>query len=259
MTLRGSIGRLAVFGGLCLASLPGRAEVPANGAVYMDAAYGAVESLMRAKPGTVTLPRLADPVDGRILADVWNAPAILGTAPYTAASIEALLGIIQKQTQVLQAYLLFSPDPAKQKPDAARNAVEFQDELTRSHEFRLKLVAASLQAMNDFGARLTAEEKTDARFQGLRQMRLGLMEIVTGSALALRNPALRPANQLMLARSFSDNAAALAAGIAPLDRKAVIDALQAAMPNLKQDAQKAISGFAATVSAAPCDGLCRLE
>ncbi|HVK90474.1 hypothetical protein [Bosea sp. NBC_00550] len=257
MTRFGSIARFAALGALCILGTAARAEVPANGPGYMDAAFASVDTLIKASQGKPTLPRLADPVEGKVLEDVWNEAAILGKAPYAEADIPALLAIVQKQTLILKAYTLFSPD--RKAPDTARNTVEFQDELTRTHVFLLKAVAASLEAINSFGAHLKVEEKTEARFQGIRQMRLGLQEIVAGAALALRIPALRPANQLLIARSLAENAAALAAGTAPPDRQALIAALQAAQPALKPDAKKAISEFIQTVSAASCDGLCRLN
>lgn len=253
----GSIAPLAALGGLCLLGFAARAEVPANGSAYMDAAYASIETMIRASEGKPTLPRLSDPVEGKILADVWNEPAILGKKPYTGADIAALLNIVQKQTRILQAYTLFSPD--RKAPDTARNVVEFQDELTRTHVFMLKAVAASLQAVNNFGAHLKPEEKTEARFQGIRQMRLGMQEIVAGASLALRNPALRPQNQLLIARGLAENAADIAAGIAPADRQVIIASFQPAQPILKPDAKKAIAEFIQTVSAAPCDGLCRLD
>ncbi|MGO4173672.1 hypothetical protein [Bosea sp. TAF32] len=257
MTRFGSIARLAALGGACLLGFAARAEVPQNGSAYMDAAAASVETMMKASESQPSLPRLADPVEGKVLADVWDEQAILGKKPYTGADIPALLNIVQKQTRILQAYTLFSAD--RKPPDTAKNVAEYQDELTRTHVFLLKAVAASLQAINNFGAHLQADEKTDARFQGIRQMRLGLQQIVTGAALALRNPALKPQNQLLIARILAENAADIAAGIAPPDRQALIASLQAAQPVLKPDAQKAVGEFIQTVSAAPCDGLCRLN
>lgn len=96
---------------------------------------------------------------------------------------------MQKQTRILQAYTLYSPDPGKTPPNTAKNTVEYQDEITRTRAFLLKTTAASVQAASDFEARLTKEEKTDSRIQGLRQMRVGLFEIISGVALDLRNPA----------------------------------------------------------------------
>jgi hypothetical protein len=260
MTMIRPIARIVTAAGLCLFAWGARAEVPANGQAYMDAAFTSVESLIKAsqtlKP---VLPRLADPVDGKVLADLWNVPAILGQAPYAASDISALLDIIQKQTRILQIYALFTPEPGRKEPDQAANAVEFQDELTRSRSFLLKAAGAALPAINDFAAKLQPEEKTDARIRGLREMRLGLQEIVVGSALALRSPGLRDANRLLLARGFAENAAGIATGLEQADRQALVSALQAAKSNLKPDAQKAIADTVAAFSVAPCEGLCKLD
>lgn len=258
MMMRRSMLRICAAGGLGLLGLAARAEVPANGAAYMDASVAAVESMIKVERGKASLPRLADPVDGKVLADVWNADAILGKAPYSAADIPALIGIVQKQGRILQAYTLYSPSQDK-APDPARNTVEYQDELSRSHAFMLKAVAASLQAVNDFGANLSKDEKTEARFDGLRQMRLNLQGIVTGAAQALRNPALSEANQTLIASSFAENAAAIVAGLVPAERTALIGTLQAAQPVLKANAQKAVAQFVETAQKAGCDGLCRLQ
>lgn len=259
MMMRRSMARLAVLGGACLLGLAARAEVPANGSAYVDASVAAVESMIGVERGQARLPRLADPVEGKVLEDVWNEPAILGAAPYSADDIPALLNIVQKQTRILQIYTLYSPDGGKTPPDTARNTAEYQDELARSHAFLLKVVAASLVAINDFGAHLSKDEKTETRFDGIRQMRLGLQEIVTGVALALRNPALREANQTLLARGLAENAAAIVAGIAPADRAALAAALRAAQPALKPEAKKAVEQFVGVAEKAPCDGLCRLQ
>lgn len=251
-----SIARGAALGGFCLLAVAARAEVPANGKAYLDAAFASVESLFKIYDGRPNLPRLSDPVDGKVLADVWNGPAILGNPPYGAADLPTLLDIVQKQTRILQAYALFSPEQGRKEPDQAANAVEFQDELTRARVFLLKAAGGTLAAINDFSFKLRDEDKTEARAQGLRQMRLGLQEIVVGSALALRGPGLRDANRQLIAQAFADNAAGIAAALAPPDRNALVGALQAVSPSLKPEAQKAIAQFASTVAAAPCEGFC---
>lgn len=257
MTTMRSIARLAAMGGLCLLGLAVRAEVPANGPAYMDASVASVETLIKASQDKPALPRLADPVDGKVLDDVWNEPAILGKAPYTGADIPALLGIVQKQARILQIYTQFSPD--RKPPDLAGNASTYQDELTRSHVFTLKAIAAALQAMTDFDAHLRPEDRTEARLQGLRQMRAGLLEIATGAARALGGPALKPQNQLLIARAFADNTASIVGGLAPANRQALAAALQAADPVLKGDAKKPVADFVKAATANPCEGLCRLN
>lgn len=251
-----SIARIAAISGLCLLAPAARAEVPANGQAYLDAAYASVESLLKLYDGKGALPRLSDPVDGKVVADIWNMPAILGNAPYGADDLPALLDIVQKQTRILQVYALFSPDPGRKQPDQAANAVEFQDELTRARAFLLKAAGGALSAINDFSFRLKDDDKTEERARGLRQMRLGLQEIVVGSALALRAPGLRDANRLLIAQAFAENAAGIAAALAPPDRNALVGALQAVSPSLQPEAQKAVSQFATAVAAAPCEGFC---
>lgn len=251
-----SIVRAAALGGLCLLAPVARAEVPANGKAYMDAAFDSVESLFKLYDGRPTLPRLSDPVDGKVLADVWNVPAILGKPPYGAADLPTLLEIVQKQARILQAYALFSPQPGGKEPDQAANAIQFQDELTRTRVFLLQAAGGTLSAINDFSARLKDEDKTEARAKGLREMRVGLQEIVVGSALALRAPELRDANRQLIAQAFADNAAGIASALAPPDRNALVSALQQIRPSLKPEAQKAISDFATAVAAAPCEGFC---
>ncbi|WP_336813693.1 hypothetical protein [Bosea sp. MMO-172] len=250
-----SIVQAAALGALCLLAPAARAEVPANGKAYMDAAYESVESLFKLYDGRPSLPRLSDPVDGKVLADVWNVPAILGKPPYGAADLPILAEIVQKQAGILQAYALFSP-PGRKEPDQAANAVEFQDELTRTRVFLLQAAGGALSAINDFSARLKDEDKTEARARGLREMRVGLQEIVVGSALALRAPELRDANRQLIAQAFADNAAGIASALAPPDRNALVSALQQVRPSLKPEAQKAISDFATAVAAAPCEGFC---
>lgn len=251
-----SIARIAALSGLCLLAPAARAEVPANGQAYLDAALASVESLLRLYDGKGTLPRLSDPVDGKVLADVWNVPAILGKAPYGAADLPALHDIVQKQTRVLQVYALFLPGQGRKEPDLAANAVEFQDEMTRSRVFLLKAAGGTLSAINDFSFKLKEEDKTEARAQGLRQMRLGLQEIVVGAALALRGTGLSDANRLLIAQAFAENAGGIAAALAPPDRNALVGALQAVSPSLKPEAQKAVAEFASVVAAAPCEGFC---
>lgn len=252
-----SIAWLAAAGGLCLLGFAARAGVPANGTAYMDASLAAVETMSQGSGGKPRLPRIADPVEGKVLDDVWNEPSILGKRPYVAADIPALLDIIQKQARLLQIYTQFSPD--RRPPDTARNMVEFQDELSRSHVFKLKAAAAALEAIADFDANLTAEDKTEARLQGLRQMRLGLVEILGGAVIALREPSLKQPNQLLLARAFGENATAIVAGLAPADRQMLARALQAAEPVLKTEAKKPVSDFVKAAASAPCMGLCRLN
>ncbi|AOO84457.1 hypothetical protein BHK69_13870 [Bosea vaviloviae] len=234
------------------------AEVPASGPAQLNAAFSAMDALTRQRRASGTLPRWSDPADAKVLAALWNAPAILGRPPYASNDIPLLLDILGKETQVMKTYALFSADPARQ-PDTARNAMIFQDEITRSHAFLIKVIAAAMPAVADFITRLKPEEMNDARRQGLRTMRLGLLEIVNAATLALRSPGLTPENQLVLVNGLAENAAALAKGTTRGDRLALVATVQSALPALAPTAQAPLKDFVAALSLNSCEGLCGLE
>ncbi|WNJ88774.1 hypothetical protein [Bosea sp. 685] len=234
------------------------AEVPASGPAQLNAAFSAMDALTRQRRASGTLPRWSDPADAKVLAALWNAPAILGRPPYASNDIPLLLDILGKETQIMKTYALFSADPALQ-PDTARNAMLFQDEITRSHVFLIKVIAAAMPAVADFITRLKPDEMNDARRQGLRTMRLGLLEIVSSATLALRSPGLTPENQLVLANGLAENAVALAKGTTRGDRLALVATVQSALTALSPAAQAPLKDVVAALSVKSCEGLCGLE
>ncbi|WP_103720229.1 hypothetical protein [Bosea psychrotolerans] len=249
---------------LLLASLLGApgwkawAEVPASGPAQLNAAFSAMDALTRQRRANGSLPRWSDPADAKVLGALWNAPVILGRPPYTSNDIPLLLGILEKETQVLKAYALFSADPAQQ-PDTARNAMLFQDEITRAHVFLIKVIAAAMPAVADFITRLKPDEMNDARRQGLRMMRLGFLEIVNSATLALRSPGLTPQNQHALANGLAENAVALAKGTTRGDRLALVATVQSALPTLSPAVQAPLKAVVTALSVNSCEGLCGLE
>ncbi|MDR6873117.1 hypothetical protein J2Y55_004141 [Bosea sp. BE125] len=234
------------------------AEVPASGPAQLNAAFSAMDALTRQRRASGTLPRWSDPADAKVLAALWDAPIILGRPPYASNDIPLLLDILAKETQILKTYALFSADPARQ-PDTARNAMLFQDEITRSHVFLIKVIAAAMPAVADFITRLKPDEMNDARRQGLRMMRLGFLEIVNAATLALRSPGLTPENQRALANGLAENAAALAKGTTRGDRLALVATVQSALPALSPAVQAPLKDVVAALSVNSCEGLCGLE
>ncbi|MGL4287473.1 MAG: hypothetical protein ACRCVA_14090 [Phreatobacter sp.] len=234
------------------------AEVPANATTHLNAAYSALDGLIRRARPNGTLPRWSEPESAKVLEQLWDAAAILGRPPYASKDTPLLLGILQKQVQVLKTYTLFPPGPGM-APDTVRNSAVFQDEIARAQVFVIKTIAAALPAMNDSVGQLGPLGMTDMRRQGLRRTRQGLQELITGAVLSLRNPALRPANQGLLAESLRDNAAVLASATPRSDRAALVASIQLALPTLAPAARAPMQSVASTLSSAPCDRLCALE
>lgn len=234
------------------------ADVPASSATHLRMAYVALDGLIRRARPSGTLPRWSEPDSAKVLEQLWDAPAILGRPPYTSKDVPLLLDILQKQIQILKTYALFPAGPGI-APDTVRNATEFQDEITRAQVFLIKTSAVALAAMNDAVGQLGPLGMTDMRRQGLRRTQRGIQEFVTGAVVALRNPALRPANQAVLAESLRDNAAALASAMPRSDRAPLLATIQLALPALGPTARAPMQSVVATLSAAPCDRLCALE
>lgn len=243
---------------LLVAAGPAWAEVPASGVAQLDAAYAELDKLYRQKRDAGTVPRLSDPASGKVLAQFWDAPAILGKPPYAADDVPQLITIVEKQSQVLKMYIFFSPSPIT-PPDTAKNAVTFQDEVMRSHAFLVRTAGAVLPALGAFIGALPPSEMTEARAKGLRQMRLGMQQIVSSAALSLRSNGLTPENQALVVASFADNAAALAQGTTLADRKATAATMEAALPALAPASRTRMQAFIKAMSDQRCEGLCALE
>lgn len=252
------IGRLAIVLLSSALASGAAADVPASSATHLRTAHVALDALIRRARPNGTLPRWSEPESGKVLEQLWDAPAILGQPPYTSKDVPLLLDILQKQIQVLKTYALFPAGPGM-APDTVRNASVFQDEITRAQVFLIKTIAVALVAMNDAVGQLGPLGMTDMRRQGLRRTQRGIQELVTGAVVTLRNPALRPANQALLAETLRDNAATIAGATPRGDRAPLLATIQLALPTLGPTARAPMQSVASTLSGAPCDRLCALE
>lgn len=248
------LAAMTVFG----AGTATRAEVPASAPAELGAASAAFDTLVREARQRGTLPRLSVPGDAAVLERLWDAGALLGRPPYGAADVPRLLAIVERQSSIIKTYALFRADPTA-APDTARNVATFQDEIARAQAFLIMVFAAAAPALNDLVGRLPPGQFDEARKQGLRQMRLGILEYVSGIVLALRSPALSPANRLRVTQAFADNGAALAALVSGDDRTALSAAMITALPALTGEAQASAKRFIAAMQETPCEGLCALR
>ncbi len=234
------------------------AEVPPSAIAHLNAAFAALDSLARETRTKGLLPRWSVPSDRLVLERVWDAPALLGTPPYSAKDVPLLIEIGEKQSAIYKTYVFFSTDPAI-LPDTAKNSVLFQDEITRASVMITTSFGAATQAMGDFVEHLKPEEMTDVRRRGLKRFRLGMLELVSGFALSLRSPASHDDNRALLVGSLSDNAAALAKATPRVDRSAFIATVQTFVASLPPELQAKMTVFISAMSSPVCDDLCAIE
>ena len=132
-----------------------RAEVPADGTAKLEAAASDFRALVAGKkPGE--LPRFADDTDRKMLTAFWDADAIVGSPPYSARDIPALLEILGGLADLLRTYV-FHAEPGKQA-DTISNEALYQDELVRTLAVLIRVNAAQMEAAADFFGDLPAED-----------------------------------------------------------------------------------------------------
>ncbi|WP_238275304.1 MULTISPECIES: hypothetical protein [Methylobacterium] len=233
---------------------PVAAEVPASGPPAFDRAFAGLDALVRAKGSPA---RLGKPWEAEALKAVWDVDAYLGRPPYGAADVGPLLDMFGKQGRLFKSYALAAPPGAV--PDTARNTAVYQDEIVRAQAAMLRVIGALSPAMSDFVRKLKPADLTATRRDGLRQARLGLLEMISGAALTLRSPALRDPNRVILADALARDGDGLAALMTRPDREAASAAMRTALPSLTPEARAGANRFIAALADERCETLCAIE
>lgn len=233
------------------------ATVPTSGTQHLEKALqGFIQRLDKSRQ-TKMPPLLSNNEDAKVLEELWNVPAMIGSPPYKATDLPVLMDMIQQQAQISKVYVLFSPDPEK-KADTEKNSITFQDEISRSSAVMVSLIAAALDAAEDYAATLKPEN-VKAQTGPLLKLRLSLQQVITGTTLMLRNPELTAHNQALLTQALADNAASIAKAISVQDRAMLITLVQGAKPQLKGNASASADKFIKLMENKDCAGLCALH
>ncbi|MGQ5717427.1 hypothetical protein [Pseudochrobactrum asaccharolyticum] len=241
-----------------IAMHPATATVPPGGTEYLNKALqGFIMRLEKSKE-TKLPPRLSNTEDAKVLEALWNVPAIIGQAPYKATDLPVLMDIMQQQAQITTAYTQFSPDPQKQA-DTKSNSIAFQDEIIRSTAAMISFISATLEAAGNYASSAPADKNGKAQTDAILKLRLGLQQVINGSALMLSNPELNAHNQERLAQALAGNASVIAASISLQDRTMLSNIVKGAKPVLRETARQSADQFIATMGNKDCTGLCALH
>lgn len=239
-------------------ALPAAATVPSSGPDNLNKALQSFIVRLEKTKETKLPPRLSNTEDAKVLEALWDVPAIIGQAPYKASDLPILMDIIQQQAQITKAYVLFSPDPQKQA-DTKNNSIAFQDEITRSSAAMISFIAAALEAANDYASAVKSDSNSKAQTDTILKLRLGLQQVINGSALMLSNPELNAHNQERLALALAGNATVIATSISLQDRTMLSNIVKGAKPVLRETARQSADQFITTMANKDCTGLCALH
>ena len=243
---------------LWLGVAPASADIAPAHQAEAASAYQAVDALARRTRAQGALPRWSNPEDAKVLGRFWDVRATLGTPPYRGADIPALLAIGERAGTVYKTYFLFAPQGGA-VPDTAANSLEYQDEIARAGAYQLQVQAASFEAVADFARTLPADQMNETRRQGVRMIRLGAVQHVTGLTLMLRSPGLRPENRAVLLDALVETAARLAAATTIADRAAMTAQIDAVVPSLSGAERSKAETLKAAFARQDCAGLCALD
>ena len=129
-----------------------------------EAAYAAVDGVVREAQARQTLPRLTDPQAGPVLRDFWSLDAVLGRPPYGLSDVQPLGAVLLRQNAVLRLYNRLAIRVARGVPadqqDSITPAEMFLDEQCYALAAMLYVMDANFAALVDVWARLPAEQRT---------------------------------------------------------------------------------------------------
>ena len=239
-------------------ALNARAEVPANAPGLSKTIFAEIDALARKTRQSGTLPRWSDAAHRAVLARFWDEDALLGHVPHNAADVPLLLDIGEDHKALLTTYLLFTRK-AGDLPDMAANGFAFQDELSRTMAFQVAWMGAGVPAIEDFAAGLPAADLTEIRRQGLREMRLGFVELIASAGFFIRSPQLSDENREIVAKALARHAETLARSLLPEDRQAAAANARATLPALRAGGKADMQTFIAAMSQTRCDALCAIQ
>lgn len=235
--------------------LPAVAGVPADAVAKVDAAAAELAPLVKQAQANGTVPLWSEAEARPVLARLTD-PALLGAPPYAASDMPALDSVVTEVRATYQPYIDFLQG-AKTVPEMQSRAASIQDEMARYSAFFLRAQAAMMPVLGDFVAHLKPEEINDARLRGLRQMRLGITQMVQGAGLLTRGAT--PENQAILVDAVADSAKPIAAGLSMTARAQVAEELHEQFKGLPAPLQARIDAAGQAMASAQCSGLCTLQ
>ncbi len=106
-----------------------------------------------------------------------------------------------------------------------RNALRFQDEVVLLTNRLIQCQSVHIPALTSFFEGLPAEQRTETRLQGLRQMRRGQAQMISGVLITVHDPAVRPENRLRALGALQRHVGLFVAAMPLAERAALLQGL----------------------------------
>lgn len=257
------LAAIALTGGTATAQPAPQAQVFANGVAVLKAKLGPQKEFREP-------PAATDAEAARAWANVRSSMAVFGTPAFPVRdyeTFEAVCGPLNEMSvQIAMAGAGGGKLAAlKDKPDEGMkqlrtlmqaNNVKHQDVLLMLASSNVKCMALHLPFFERFWEALPADQKTPVRADGLRQMRTGAANMLTGIAINGVDPQMKLANRTIAIQAAAAYAPAYARTMSLVQRKALMQTLSKSAPGLAARYPQEYKAIARALSDQTCVALC---
>lgn len=215
------------------------------------------------------LPRISEPETAATLAILANASGSLGTPAFPASAETMEADVCGAAFKATVAYMLFGLDkeikPGMSSADSGqlflaiqqKNFSAFQDEVVPLLVFSTHCQALHIPVVENFIANLPVEQITAIRRNGIKQLRLGIRQMVVGSIQQLADPNLKDINRHAMFFGVVRDLPTFVPILKPEERAQMRQFLEQQIAIAPSEFQEQIKGTIAAFQTDKCEGLCK--
>lgn len=247
------------------------AAQPASRERYVEAADALIGSLGKPGQGPPTMPSTSDRTVARYLSEAQSLRAALGTADMPATNVGEGLALCGKGAEIQLSYQLagLAGRLAKDSP-AAQVAEETQKLMVENTKkyfatifpimlFNQHCYAAYAPAIERWVASAEPGFLNEERLGGLRQMRTGDAQIITGMLLMFADPGATAKGREVIWKQLDADWDGLALMLSPVERRSVQEVMERLAPYVPADARASYATLGPRLQGAACGVVCSIR
>jgi hypothetical protein len=237
------------------ASRPVQAEVPADVSTRLVALQPAFQAMYERHQAARTYPSLNDAADATVLKQLWDRPGLLGAQPYSRASIEPALEILQIQNVVLRSFR----QHAEAGDAGQRGGAQNEDITVAAQEMILHTTAVVAQAVQGYMQTVPADTLSAQARAELTRVRTGFTSLPVQMLEAFQVYQFSLQNVERLTGALAETSAHIFPTI-PLGQRPELErALQRGKSKVGPGAAVRLDGMLEVLRLAPCGQVCTLN
>jgi hypothetical protein len=202
-----------------------------------------------------TYPSLENADDAKVLKQLWDRPTVLGTPPYTRASIASALEILKIQNVVLRSFRMHAEhDNAGQRSGAAN-----EDIIVSAHVMMVHSTAVVAQSVSAYVEETPEDTLTEPQRAGLKTMRIGFTSLHAQLLAGLHMYQFTPPNIDRLTAALAETAPHIFPLIPQVQRPELEHALTQSRSKLGAPAAERLDAMQAALKSASCSKVCAFK